>query len=615
MTAHQWLGEVAGWLTERVPPEVRRGVRLARPEDAGAAAGASLAVAEAEAGRYYWQCGMMLAVLYAVDARGLEPGSPLAGNGQLALVSVKAVFRPAGPAAVGRRDPAAAMLASSVHRTGLLQAIASARATAHEPAVLAGFRAGYDTIAAHRDGFSRLVSAARDLDADPVSVDSALRKVAGLGEVDRHDQEWVVSATLAAAAPRGGRGTATPPASVTAPPASVAAPPDRLLAAASAIADQILARGLASGSAPHLRRVNWLGLRERAGGAWDVLPMGADLAHGYLGVALYLAQLADLTGIGRFAEVARQALQDAGPFLAELSGQPERLAATGCGGYHGLGGVSYGLARATTLLRDDQLGEWATTAARLAATAASSPAAPSGWADGLAGCLAAMTAVWEENGSPDAATVSQVTARRLAELVDRTDGWCVPGGERPLAGFADGAAGIGWALARFAAAAGEPGYLAAGQRAVGRAVSLGEPGPGQADGWCTGAAGLLAARRCLAGEASTARLRADLLDLRGRPVRGDLSLGHGELGLAEALSVVALTTRPGIAPGWLRQRAGFVLGTLRRSARYCGTPGGVPTPGLLNGLAGVGYGLLRLGFPDRVPPVLLLEPSPLTAIK
>lgn len=36
---------------------------------------------------------------------------------------------------------------------------------------------------------------------------------------------------------------------------------------------------------------------------------------------------------------------------------------------------------------------------------------------------------------------------------------------------------------------------------------------------------------------------------------------------------------------------------------------GVTSPGLLTGLAGVGYGLLRLGFGSRIPSVLLLEPK------
>ena len=40
----------------------------------------------------------------------------------------------------------------------------------------------------------------------------------------------------------------------------------------------------------------------------------------------------------------------------------------------------------------------------------------------------------------------------------------------------------------------------------------------------------------------------------------------------------------------------------------CGTPLGVDSPGLMTGLAGIGYGLLRLAEPARVPSVLTLEP-------
>ena len=40
----------------------------------------------------------------------------------------------------------------------------------------------------------------------------------------------------------------------------------------------------------------------------------------------------------------------------------------------------------------------------------------------------------------------------------------------------------------------------------------------------------------------------------------------------------------------------------------CGIPHGIETPGLMIGLAGVGYGLLRLAAPNDVPSVLVLAP-------
>ena len=93
-------------------------------------------------------------------------------------------------------------------------------------------------------------------------------------------------------------------------------------------------------------------------------------------------------------------------------------------------------------------------------------------------------------------------------------------------------------------------------------------------------------------------------------MRHDLSLCHGELGAAEALTVLAATGRAPTAARARHRRAGLVMEALTRFPPRCGTPGGVWTPGLLNGVAGIGYGLLRLGFAHRVPSVLLLEPTP-----
>ena len=171
-------------------------------------------------------------------------------------------------------------------------------------------------------------------------------------------------------------------------------------------------------------------------------------------------------------------------------------------------------------------------------------------------------------------------------------------------------AGVGWALARFGTVHGLPSYLGAGNRAVQRAVSLSKAAGaegGLGNGWCLGTAGLLVARCSVADETDLARLRADLLALDRQPLQRDLSLYHGELGRTEAMSVVSATAGTGAASPSLRRRAGLLLDALRRYSDYCGTPGGVPTPGLLGGLSGIGYGLLRLGFPDRVPPVLLLS--------
>jgi type 2 lantibiotic biosynthesis protein LanM len=418
---------------------------------------------------------------------------------------------------------------------------------------------------------------------------AALDKLAAMGEVDRRDQEWIISATLATRQPPTGHRDGTPvPGSV----AGTAAQPDRLLASACAIADGIVARSI-----PAQDRVNWLGLELVDETQWLVLPMGAGLAHGYLGVALFLAQLAELSAISRYGEVALDAIQAVPTLFDSLAGREDLLVAIGCGGLYGLGGIGYGLARLAVLLSDNDVRDWATYAVSLAEAAAAAPG-PLGWAGGQAGCLAAMTAVQLELGSAPAGRLARASADRLLELMTER-----PNGTGPD-GFADGVAGIGWALGRFAEIGGDPRYAGPALDAVRRV------GAAEAPGWCSGSAGLELARLCGNRDRPPEDLDAAVGALADRPVLRDLSLCHGELGVADVLTVLANTHASPVTVSARRRRAGLVLDAIDRYGPTCGTPRAVSTPGLLNGLAGIGWGLLRLGFPDRVPSVLLLEPTP-----
>ena len=60
------------------------------------------------------------------------------------------------------------------------------------------------------------------------------------------------------------------------------------------------------------------------------------------------------------------------------------------------------------------------------------------------------------------------------------------------------------------------------------------------------------------------------------------------------------------------RRAALILEEIDREGWLCGVPLGVESPGLMTGLAGIGYGLLRLAEPTRVPSVLVLEPPMLS---
>ncbi|MBO3741459.1 type 2 lanthipeptide synthetase LanM family protein [Actinoplanes flavus] len=418
---------------------------------------------------------------------------------------------------------------------------------------------------------------------------AALDTLAGLGHVDRRQQEWIISATLATRHGAPAHPLPRPGAPAPAPPTNPVVHPDALLTAARTMADAIVAR--MSGE----ERINWLGV-EHVDGQWLVLPMGASLGTGYLGVALFLAELAAVTGVGRYAGQARGAVAGMPALVDLFTDHPELAETVGWGGLNGLGGIAYGLARLGLLLDDPALRD---AAARLAALAGRSSPALSGpgWADGLAGCLAALSAARLHLGPGSASDAEIDCADRLARIADHDDGTL------PLS-FADGLSGIAWALVRCGP---RPEHRAAGRRLAARVVARATGGGAPVGGgWCNGDPGVALAGVCVPREMPA----ADVTALADGPAHRDLSLCHGELGVLEVLRTIAASgDQPSPAAAALHRRTGRVLEALRRNGPVCGVPGNVGTPGLLTGLAGIGHGLLRLAAPGDVPSVLLLQPA------
>ncbi|MFJ9887512.1 type 2 lanthipeptide synthetase LanM family protein [Streptomyces sp. NPDC091287] len=454
---------------------------------------------------------------------------------------------------------------------------------------------------------------------DPVGPTGLARveaKVRAMDTVDRQDQERIIRAAMVSTSPEpphraapGGRSRS----------AATAPEPEQLLSAARSVGDQLVSLAYR-----HERRTNWIGLELLGERYWRLTPMAADLAGGYTGPALFLAQLAALTGASRYAEAAREALTPVPGLLDALHGRADELGSLGSGAFAGLGGIAYALTEVGTLLGDREVLDQAGPAVRLSCAAS---AAEDGYGvrGGAAGGLVSLLAVHRATGRPEAWRGAERCAERIAAAPLPDAG-----------GFADGAAGIGWALLRFAGAGGDARHRSAGLEALRRATAganrvttagapHGAAGPvietaaetaaetavGAAAGpaWCDGVAGIALAIAdspdALADPELSGWLAARSGELAGIGPLADDSLCHGESGLLELLGHSAL---PAARPAWIR-RAGTLLASADRAGPQCGTPGRVPHPGLLTGLSGIGHGLLRAGFPDRVGSALLLRPS------
>jgi lantibiotic modifying enzyme len=91
---------------------------------------------------------------------------------------------------------------------------------------------------------------------------------------------------------------------------------------------------------------------------------------------------------------------------------------------------------------------------------------------------------------------------------------------------------------------------------------------------------------------------------------GNHSLCHGDLGNLETLLHASRAELEPRLANRIERLSAAVLAGIDRHGWLCGLPLPVESQGLMTGIAGVGYQLLRLAEPARVPSVLALEPPP-----
>ncbi|RKH50877.1 lanthionine synthetase LanC family protein, partial [Corallococcus llansteffanensis] len=252
--------------------------------------------------------------------------------------------------------------------------------------------------------------------------------------------------------------------------------------------------------------------------------------------------------------------------------------------------------------------------------------------DGAAGCILALAALHRSAPSQQALAL----ARRCGEhLVARARpqaqgvGWhsrLEP--DAALTGFAHGAAGIAHALLELHALTGEERFRETALLALRHERSLFSPErnnwpdlrgrpqtPGFKTSWCHGSTGIglgrLASLRHLDDATVRAELTAALADTRALGLGRDHSLCHGDAGGLELLLAAREALGEAAVPGNEPERwAATMMGSADARGWLSGVPLGVETPGFMVGLAGTGYGLLRLAEPRRVPSVLVLAPCP-----
>ncbi|WP_115864476.1 type 2 lanthipeptide synthetase LanM [Halorussus litoreus] len=360
-----------------------------------------------------------------------------------------------------------------------------------------------------------------------------------------------------------------------------------------------------------------------------------SLYSGRLGVAVFAAGIA-ATADGMVADDAAALAADAAAGVRESVMDGD--ASNGAGGAHdgigvtGAGGLVYGFTVLDDLLGADRLADtdhcpdadYLADARRLAATITDERvAADDNYAvlDGAAGAVLGLVALHERTGDADVLDRAVACGEHL--LDGRSGGrWPLGFEDQPLTGVAHGAAGIGYALARLAAATGEGRFREAAHDAVafeddhydpaaGEWADLRARADGTVDGWCNGRTGIgLARLGTLTALPDDAVHRDVERALSEAPVDWLPPHDHACCGGASWIELFLQAGRQLDAPEY-EQRARRIAGRVVAGtdegwwALKAGTPTR-PDPTLFRGLGGVGYALLRVANPE-LPSLLLFE--------
>ncbi|HYU31068.1 MAG TPA: type 2 lanthipeptide synthetase LanM family protein, partial [Thermoanaerobaculia bacterium] len=356
----------------------------------------------------------------------------------------------------------------------------------------------------------------------------------------------------------------------------------------------------------------WIGPRYLAGGeTFELAPLGTDLYGGTGGIALFFAALERVAG-------------DAGKGWGELAlGCALRTSAPepeGIGGLVGLGARIYTLVALGELLEE---AEPIREAQRLAARITPERIAADTRLDvtlGTAGALLSLLALdaslpAERRDGPEPLELAAACARHLlAERHPRSGSWASPG-RPPEAGFAHGAAGIAYALLRFAARTGDREARTAAIAAVAFERGLLAAERTVQTTWCRGAAGISLARLGALDVHDDAEVRAEIHSgLAATRASGLTPMDHlccGNLGRAEVLLTAGEVLEDAGLAHAAQELVGQVLARAAARGGFSWLPSGQISgfdPSFFKGAAGAGYTLLRLAAPEALPCVLRLEP-------
>lgn len=383
---------------------------------------------------------------------------------------------------------------------------------------------------------------------------------------------------------------------------------------------------------------SWLGLAiaaENQGHTiWHVQGADLNLYDGLPGMILFLSYLGALSGHEKYTHLAHTALlavQDQLDKQDLLDKQDQCNTFQTIGAFMGVGSLIYLFSHLSTLWHDPS---YLSKAEKLLKQLDQCIEEDQQFdiITGSAGCIASLLSFYHVTRSPHILELAVRCGDHLlshAQPMEHGVGWYTLGGHVALAGLSHGGAGIALNLFRLAEVSRLDRFYQTAQAAIDYERSLFSQeqqnwarllSQDQQEfpvTWCHGAAGIGLARLGSLKYHDDEQMRQEIsVALATTIAEGfghNQSLCHGDFGNLETLLTATEVLTEPCYDRELKRLTTLVFNGIQQYGWVTGVPRGIETPGLMTGLAGIGYQLLRLAEPMHIPAVLSLA-LPLDAI-
>lgn len=366
------------------------------------------------------------------------------------------------------------------------------------------------------------------------------------------------------------------------------------------IGDYIIKQAIISG-----REATWISLLETELGSYTPVIAGNDLYAGLPGIILFLFYLSEVSGQQKYHKIAKAGLNN---LLIKLEDIDEQEISVGA--FDGIGGVIYSLSHFGILLGDRSL--FKLTKRFVSKTEKMLERNPDlDVISGVAGCILSLLAYHSASGDKIGLQIAKKFGDYLLkQKVENSEDFSwFPNDKDALinSGFGHGAMGIIYALHNLYLKSNIQKYRLPATQILTNfnsndALTVNVTN-GKNNSWCRGLSGSLGSLVRIYSKSdnewtSNLLLNSDLAELD--------CICHGEMGNLDAI----IGTKPYFSSDRIRnivsQRYEMIVDRAKERGWFYGTP--VESVGLMEGMAGIGYQLLRIAHPSKVPSILFLEP-------